>query len=493
MLLHLIAEGERAAWVTPTSDAALEIIGHGYAALSSICDVGCPRPEIVARVLGKSQTLAAAMKCGVPVPKSVTIVSVDDREADAHFGEGLLFQEYKPGQRVGVGLLMHNGTPVAHFQHRRLSELPPSGGVAVVAVSEPPDPVLLDHSVRLLREIEWEGVAMVEFRHDPVTGTAALMKVNGHFWGSIALPVAAGVDFPLYAWQIASGVKPLPPTFYTAGLRVRWTAGALQRFRHAAAAVPDGHATGRRPLNQLLRDFQPGVRSALWAWSDPAPAVQESMSVVAGTTRDAIRTIVSAVVPRPALAAVKTACELPRGRRAHYLTRRALRALGAEPRQRLPAKIESVLFVCHGNIMRSAAAAQFLRDALAASGTHHVSVASAGTTTSAGRLADPRVKAATLRFGTSLGEHRSQPLTAELVLKADVIFAMDDLNVVNIASTFPTARGKLMLLGGMHASGEWVPNEIVDPYHATDDDVYRTIAQLYGCVRALHEVLASSR
>lgn len=43
-------------------------------------------------------------------------------------------------------------------------------------------------SVALLRAIGWEGVAMVEYRFDPATGTAVLMEINGRFWGSYPWP-----------------------------------------------------------------------------------------------------------------------------------------------------------------------------------------------------------------------------------------------------------------------------------------------------------------
>lgn len=529
VLLRHVADSEHASWIAPTSDGALAVIGYAYEELSRICAIGCPPPNIVERVLDKSQTLTAALRCGVPVPRSVTINSPEELsitlaplrfplvvkpadkgvksahdfktrtfttdaelrqafQANPAFGAGLLFQEYHAGNGVGVEVLMHQGVPVAHFQHRRLSELPPSGGVAVAAVSEPPDPMLLDYSVRLLRELEWEGVAMVEFRHDPATRATALMEVNGRFWGSIALPVAAGMDFPFYAWQIAQGVQPTPPDSYKLGLRIRWTAGALQRFAHPEHASGSSAAPG--PMRQLFADFRPGTRSAMWSRSDPGPALQEVAALLGRMLKDSVRSVVSAAVPRSVIETVRSARDLPSGRRGHYVRRQMARSLRIAPRQRLPAEVKSVLFVCHGNIMRSAAAAQFLKDALQAAGTDHIQVSSAGTTTRAGRMADHRVSNAARSFGTSLEEHRSQPLTDQLVEQADVIFAMDDLNFVNIASAFPRSRHKLMLFGGMTPDGEYAPVEIVDPYTATEEDVHRTVARVHGYVDALSRALS---
>src|SRR6185437_10637525 len=237
-LLRMLVESAHARWVVPTSDSSLCVVCAEYDALSRLCAVGCPAPHIVQRVLDKAATLAVAAQCGVPVPVSVCIDGPSELEAalptmrfpivakpgdksqttlhdfktrtftsatelraafagQPRFGEGLVFQSYHGGHGVGVELLMAGGEAIAAFQHRRLSENPPSGGVAVVAEAELLDPSLLDHSVRLLKALEWEGVAMVEYRHDRATGETALMEVNGRFWGSLPLAVAAGMDFPL--------------------------------------------------------------------------------------------------------------------------------------------------------------------------------------------------------------------------------------------------------------------------------------------------------
>jgi predicted ATP-grasp superfamily ATP-dependent carboligase len=63
-----------------------------------------------------------------------------------------------------------NGNPVCLIQHRRLREYPPSGGVSVYCESMKESPDLFERSVALLRAFEWEGVAMVEYRYDELSG-----------------------------------------------------------------------------------------------------------------------------------------------------------------------------------------------------------------------------------------------------------------------------------------------------------------------------------
>ena len=532
-LLRMLAQSEHAAWIVPTSDSSLCIVCAVYEDLARLWAVGCPPPHIVQRILDKPDTLAVAAKCGVPVPVSLSIGSAseletalprmrfpiivkpgDKRQPTFHefktrtftsadelraafaeqprFGEGLLFQSYHRGQGVGIELLMAGGEAVAAFQHRRLSENPPSGGVAVVAEAEVIDPVLLDHSVRLLRALEWDGVAMVEYRHDRATGETALMEVNGRFWGSLPLAVAAGMDFPLHAWQLSQGITPTVPASYHYGLRVRWTAGSLKRFAYAFAGegerIPLSSAT-----RQLFTDFRIGTRSAMWSWDDPAPAIQECAHVVAGWAKIVTKGIIRAVVPVEAISIAKSARTLPGDRRGIYVRRRLSRLAGMERNVSLPPVIESVIFVCHGNIMRSASAAQFLRDDLAAAGITDVHVSSAGTHARNGKAADARVKHAARELGVNLDEHRATLLTRELVAANDVIFAMDEFNFANILTTFPEARGKLMLFGGMDASGSYRPHEIADPYTTSQDGVSATIGVVRRYVAELARAIVERR
>ena len=90
---------------------------------------------------------------------------------------GLLLQEFIPGHGEGIFLLAHRGRSLIRFAHRRLREKPPTGGVSVVSESIAIDPELLAQSERLLEELNWTGVAMIEFRRAP-NGRATLMEIN---------------------------------------------------------------------------------------------------------------------------------------------------------------------------------------------------------------------------------------------------------------------------------------------------------------------------
>ena len=93
---------------------------------------------------------------------------------------------------------MVNGHPRARFAHRRIHEVPHTGGVSSFRESvRLPD--IEAHALSVLRRIGWNGVAMLEYRRDARTGDFRLLELNARFWGSLHLALAAGVDFPAAA------------------------------------------------------------------------------------------------------------------------------------------------------------------------------------------------------------------------------------------------------------------------------------------------------
>src|SRR3712207_1619892 len=97
----------------------------------------------------------------------------------------VLLQEYYRGEALGVELLTERGRPLLAFQHRRLREVPITGGASSFRESVPLDLALLELSLRIMRALDWTGLAMVEFK----VGAEGpkLMEVNGRVWGSLPL------------------------------------------------------------------------------------------------------------------------------------------------------------------------------------------------------------------------------------------------------------------------------------------------------------------
>ncbi len=525
--------------IIPSSDTALALVAGCYDAFGDRLRIACPAPRIVGRVLDKDVTLQIAEGCGIAVPRTYPIkdstgleamrdslrfpIVAKDRSkslvkrssfkvryfgsfqdlseafrADPELGSRVLLQEYCHGVGVGIALLVHRARVIAAFQHRRLKEFPITGGVAVSAVSEPLDPILFRGALELLRAIEWEGIAMVEFRQDRSEGRTVLMEVNGRYWGTCSLAVRCGIDFPFYEWQLAHDEVPEVPESYSIGRTWRWTAGYLQGL-HDRSAVPGADPSSPSSIWRewlgVVRDLGPWRSSALESLRDPLPGlIEPARTVKALVVRDTKR-ILRRLLPQRLKSHLEVASELELGARRLYLWLQARRLLGLGRNRCRPTRLamaRSFLFVCHGNIIRSPLASALLKRALVQRGQTAISVTSAGLGAKQGRSADERVIQAARELGVSLDEHRAQSLTAKLVAEADVIFVMDFRNEAVLLARFPEAKAKVSLL--TYSCDHGHPSEdkeIADPYRGSLDDVRQCGRVIRSYIQGLSGGMAS--
>jgi predicted ATP-grasp superfamily ATP-dependent carboligase len=162
----------------------------------------------------------------------------------AEMGHVPLVQEYVPdSDEYGFFALYDEGEAVATFQHRQRRGWEYSGGPS--AYRESVDiPELESAGRRLLDELDWHGVAMVEFLRNPETGAFELMEVNPRFWSSLPFTVQAGVDFPHLFWRLATDRPVERPPDYDAGVAGHLLRGELL---HLTSIVTDDFPLVSRP------------------------------------------------------------------------------------------------------------------------------------------------------------------------------------------------------------------------------------------------------
>ena len=132
-----------------------------------------------------------------------------------------ILQEFIPGEGYGFFAIFDRGEPKAIFMHHRLREYPITGGPSSFAESIY-DERLKELGLKILSELNWNGVAMVEFKLDSRDNQFKLMEINPKFWGSLNLAIASGVDFPYLFCLLAKGEKFEPVFKYKQGVKFRW-------------------------------------------------------------------------------------------------------------------------------------------------------------------------------------------------------------------------------------------------------------------------------
>jgi predicted ATP-grasp superfamily ATP-dependent carboligase len=252
--------------VIPVTDAALLPLSKERKRFEGMCKLAIAEPAMLAMATNKCKTLELAAELGVPAPRTFLVHSAQEALAKAkslqwpivlkpqvsrlfqehadikvlevsyaesleqlaarmaqYHGCPVLLQEYYAGFGQGVELLMDRGRPLAAFQHRRLREVPISGGASSFRESVPLDPIQYDYAVRLLQALQWSGLAMVEFKVGK--DGPKLMEINGRVWGSLPLAVHSGMDFPARLVELYLGEPSpstaAPDTNYKIGVRSR--------------------------------------------------------------------------------------------------------------------------------------------------------------------------------------------------------------------------------------------------------------------------------
>jgi predicted ATP-grasp superfamily ATP-dependent carboligase len=299
------------------------------------CAILTPRAQPLAIVLDKNATLARATATGIDVPISWQPLAGEDMKVRARtlaypvvakwadppamtdrlvalglplikaeylhnadqlvalisryapLGAWPLIQSYCPGFGLGQMIHMAGGKAVLRFQHRRLHEMPPEGGVSTLCASEPLGlhAAQMAKSEALLANIGWDGPAMVEYRYNPANGCYALMEINGRFWGSIPLASHSGVKFGWESYRRAilgqtdSVQPPIKPRY--ARYMIPETRRLIQLlFRRKPVPDPFFKATLLADLVSYLTGFfNPRMRYYLFQWSDPGPFLSDIKTV----------------------------------------------------------------------------------------------------------------------------------------------------------------------------------------------------------------------
>lgn len=518
----------------PSSDTALVLVSRNYGRFDSVIHICSPPPHILRRVLEKDLTLIAAKSCGIDVPFTYHIRNQSELKAaedglqfpivgkpksknrphdfkvryyhdvnalreeferDHDFGENTILQEYCSGMGVGIETLIDKGNPIAFFQHRRIKEYPITGGVSVLAISEAVDPFLSEQALALLRELEWEGIAMVEFRYEKEKNRSALMEVNGRYYGTLSLSSHAGLDFPFYQWQLMHSVNPRVPDDYRIGVKWRWTAGYIHRLHEIAIQKHEERAFRWIWFVELcgfVKDLLPPSRDALLSAKDPIPAASEFGHVLKLHIIGLVKNTAKKIIPQKILYHIGVRRYLDKAERSMYFKLQILRLLKIrrDNLRGMPDKDFSIVFLCHGNIMRSPMAEAIMRECLNSLKDRTISVCSAGLNAEPGKRADGRAVEVAKEFGISLDNHRAIPVTSDLVDRSDAIFVMDFINEVRLISRYPDARKKSYLLGGVNAKANSDQIEILDPYNDDVDVLRRCYQTIYYHIQNLLPVLS---
>ncbi|HIE34300.1 MAG TPA: hypothetical protein EYP86_04100 [Candidatus Altiarchaeales archaeon] len=177
-----------------------------------------------------------------------------------------IVQEIIEGDGYGFFALFDKSSePKAIFCHHRLREYPITGGPSTLCESVY-EPRIIDIGIKLLKNLKWYGVAMVEFKWNKVN-EPVLMEINPRFWGSTPLAIESGVDFPYLLFKLAIGEK-FNLVSYSEGIKIRFLDSDIRAAQDYLInkRINDG-------IRVFLDLFNPKIRDGIFSWDDVKPSL----------------------------------------------------------------------------------------------------------------------------------------------------------------------------------------------------------------------------
>jgi predicted ATP-grasp superfamily ATP-dependent carboligase len=306
--------------IIPVTDWTLGPLSLQRDRFAGVCSIAMPSQAALEFASDKYRTVQLAESLGISIPRTRMVESLDDSsaledtqfpvvvkdrfsvrwsESKAVFGSvayaysgadlqtkivervraagDVLLQEFVAGVGIGFSCFVAGGKAFVPFQWQRIREVDPRGSGSSARKSIPLDPSLVSRSVRLIVEMGFEGIAMVEYKKTS-DGRLILMEINGRPWGSIGLPVACGIDYPrhLIEWRL-QGTLPPREISYRENVTCRRVVGELTHLSNIRAGRPPNWP-GAYPsfwpsLFKMAVPWLPGMcYDDVW-WSDLHPGI----------------------------------------------------------------------------------------------------------------------------------------------------------------------------------------------------------------------------
>lgn len=186
-----------------------------------------------------------------------------------------MIQEFVPGNNVDIAVLCDHGQPKAACAIKEYRTDPVTGGNSVYRETVEMDSKLAQHAFRLLKAIDWHGIAEVEFKIDSRDSKPKLMEVNGRFWSSVDVAIKSGIDFPYLLYRQAIGEKVTPSFTYKTGVKFRWLLGDVHNLTAVFRGEPKfskiSLSAKFKVFLEFMKLYEKGINYDLLSFDDPLP------------------------------------------------------------------------------------------------------------------------------------------------------------------------------------------------------------------------------
>ncbi len=147
----------------------------------------------------------------------------------------------------------------------------------------------------------------------------------------------------------------------------------------------------------------------------------------------------------------------------------------------------SIIFICSGNICRSAFAEADLNKLVKSSNINFdINIKSAGTHTKNGLPADSNAIIHARIFDIDLSSHKTTKVERELLESSKLILAMEPWHIVNILLISPSLFNKTFLLSTLDTE---LDSSTIDPYNKQQIVFENSFKRIRNCLNKLVEII----
>jgi len=328
--LLALARREDVRTIVPVREEDTFVLSKHREAFAEYISTPWPNTETLQRVHDRVRLAAAAEAAGVPVPKTTPLEAVEawdspsiiksrynllvneyvdtvpqgetnrnktvehvqpgevvsTAELRATFGHDPIVQEFiSTDEEYMVAALCDHGEPLATFHHEQIRAPSYTGGGGVYRESTYL-PKLEDTAVALLEELEWHGLACIEYMRHPKTGDFFLTEINPRMWTSLSANVQMGADFPKYYWQMATDRTDEINSKYERGVGCHYLKGELM---HVLSLFGEDSKLVERPslmgtLSRILLSCHRQPNFDIFSRDDPWPFIQDLLTEIDSAT-----------------------------------------------------------------------------------------------------------------------------------------------------------------------------------------------------------------
>jgi len=301
------------------------------------CRLPFPKYNVIRNILYKDRFLHSCLERGIPAPKTIVFTKEDYKKNEKKdeltemkfplvlkprrgsgsiglfyinskegleknlpyalkkFGSVIIQEKIPYEEKFGVAVLANYESEIRRIcviKHHR--EYPCTGGSGAF-VETVKMPQLVRYTSKIVKSLDYYGIALAEFVIDKRSGEPKIMEINPRFWNSLQPMISAGVDFPYLLYRMVIDGDIEKNFEYRTGIRCRhiiFDTRSMMQVLRGNLEDDDRNLNKARRFINFIKFYESRCYYIL-SIDDPLPF----LSVLLGTAKRKVKKFTAKIAP----------------------------------------------------------------------------------------------------------------------------------------------------------------------------------------------------